>query len=484
MKKFYLFLVLISVHSFSQSLVRIVPENFSSVFNFGGVGSFNSTQIVVSGQDGMPPNGTSKFYIFNRDSFGITPNGTFVSPETNQNFGGGIEMTENYLYIGSITNSTNVANGGAVYVYKKVNGNWEYLLKIQPSNLFENDYFGSNLKFHNDQLFITSYGYDPNGDGTINEGAIYIYNQNEDTFSLQQTITGASNSTGFGNLIDIEEGKLVTTATNSNDDLIITYNFEDLNWAQVDNTAMPDISFVYNPELSLLHSDRVSLSNGKLYLYHINDTENDFLGLKMIKIYDWSDTTDEWNFVEDIIFQEGDYYQYKVKVNGNNMFLIPTGFYVLQVERKNPIFHFVYENGSWIYNNTYTGMSSYDNDNFGHFTMLKGNSVLFGNALEYWTQPVMAPNGGAYFLDVTLGVNQFETNNFVVYPNPTEGILKIDSQKSEINSIEIYDYLGKKVLQSKSFVSELDISNLNSGIYFCIIKSSDNSMTNQKIIKR
>ena len=484
MKKLYLLALLISIHSFSQSLVRIEPENFSTVYGFGGSGSFNDSEIVISGRDAMPPTGVPKLHFFNIDSSVITPNGTIDSPESNQNFGGAIEMTDDYLFAGSIRNSTHVANGGAVYVFKKVNGNWQYLLKIQPSTQHENDYFGTNIKVHNSQLFITAFGYDVNGDAAINDGAVYIYNQNGDIFSLQQTLAGVSGNSGFGTLLEIENDMLVTTSTNSTDDFITTFNQQSSTWELVNSMIMPNVSFEFNPELSLLHSDRVSLSNGKLYLYHLTDTENDFLGLKMIKIYDWSDASDEWSFVEDFVFQEGDYYKYKVKVKGNNMFIIPTGEYILMVERKNPVFHFVNENGSWSYNNAYTGMSSYTHDNFGHFTLIKDSQVLFGNSGEYWTIPVAASNGGAYMLDATLGINEFETNNFIVYPNPTEGMLRIHSQHSEITSVEMYDSLGKKVFQNNSNVSEIDISHLNSGIYFCRIGTNDNSFNYQKIVKK
>jgi hypothetical protein len=484
MKKFYLLTLLISVHSFSQSLVRIEPENFSTIYGFGGSGSFNDAEIVISGQNAMPPTGVPKLYLFNTDSSGINPNGTIDSPEVNQSFGGAIEMKDDYLFAGSIRNNTNAENGGAVYVFKKVNGNWEYLLKIQPSTQYENDYFGTNIKVHNNQLFITAFGYDENGDASINDGAVYIYNQNGDTFSLQQTLTGVSGNSGFGTLLEIENDILVTTSTNSTDDFITTFNQQSSNWELVNSTLMPNVSFEFNPELSLLHSDRVSLSNGKLYIYHLTDTENDFLGLKMVKIHDWSYASDEWSFVEDFVFQEGDYYEYKVKVGGNNMFLIPTGEYILMMERKNPVFHFVNENGSWSYVNAYSGMSSYTHDNFGHFTLIKENQVLFGNSGEYWTIPVAASNGGAYMLDVTLGINEFEVNNLVVYPNPTDGIVKIYFKNSEVASIEIYDGIGKKVLEKKANVQEFDISGLNSGIYFCKITNSDNSIKFQKIIKK
>ncbi len=484
MKKLYLLALLISIHSFSQSLVRIVPENFSTVYGFGGGGSFNDTEIVIFGQNAMPPAGAPKLYLFNTDSSGITPNGTIDSPETNQNFGGAIEMTDDYLFAGANRNSTNALNGGAVYVYKKVDGIWQYLLKIQPSTQFENDYFGSNVKVHNNQLYITSFGYDENGDANVNNGAIYVFNQIDDTFSLQQIISGPPGNSGFGILLDIENDMMVTTSANSTDDFIHVFNGENSNWELVNTTTMPTFNFEYNPDINVPHFYRVSFSNEKLYLYHITDEENDVLGQKMIKIYNWSDNTEEWSFVEDFIFQEGDYYEYKVKVNENNMFIIPVGGYILQMERKNPVFHFVNDNGNWSYNNTYVGMSSFTNDNFGHFTLAKGNKVLFGNSSEYWVHPIMAPNGGAYMLDTTLGIDEFNKNNFVIYPNPTDGKISIYAQNTEISSVEIYDSLGKKVFESKSTISEIVISNLKTGIYFCKITDNNNNIKYQKIIKR
>ncbi|WP_164975440.1 T9SS type A sorting domain-containing protein [Flavobacterium piscinae] len=484
MKKFFFFTLLISFQSISQSLLRIEPENFSNVYFFGGIASFNNSEIAVSGYDAMPPNGTLKLYLFNYESSGISPNGILNSPEANQFFGGGIEMTDNYLFVGSTTNNTNITNGGAVYVFKKVNSTWEYLQKIQPATQHENDYFGSNIKIHNGQLFITSFGYDANGDASINEGAVYVFNQNEDAFSFQQIITTTPENTGFGILLDIENDMLVTTSTNSANDFIHVFTVENSNWELVNTTLMPTFNFESSPDIYIPHFFRVSFSNLKLYMYDIVDLEFDLLGQKMIKIYNWSEDFEEWSFAEDFIFQEGDYYEYKVKVSGNNMFIIPVGFYILQMERKNPAFHFVNNEGNWNYNNTYAGMSSYTNDNFGHFTLVKGNKVLFGNANEYWTQPIMAANGGAYMLDVTLGINEFETNNFVIYPNPTDGKISIYAQNSETSSVEIYNSLGKKVLESKSTISEIDISNLTAGIYFCRITSNDNSIIYQKIIKR
>ena len=46
-----------------------------------------------------------------------------------------------------------------------------------------------------------------------------------------------------------------------------------------------------------------------------------------------------------------------------------------------------------------------------------------------------------------IGVNDFSTGNFSVYPNPVKDVLKIKS-KEAVDNVTVYDILGKVVLQS------------------------------------
>ena len=75
----------------------------------------------------------------------------------------------------------------------------------------------------------------------------------------------------------------------------------------------------------------------------------------------------------------------------------------------------------------------------------------------------------------TLSVANFESESFTVYPNPTNGLLNISSKNSSglINNVVVSDVLGKTV-QTNSFNSSkavLDLSRLNSGVYFVKVQS-------------
>jgi hypothetical protein len=81
-----------------------------------------------------------------------------------------------------------------------------------------------------------------------------------------------------------------------------------------------------------------------------------------------------------------------------------------------------------------------------------------------------------------LSINQ--NNLFIssIYPNPTSGILNIDSQTS-IAHISVYNHLGQIVLEKKG-TYQLDISRLNQGIYFVKTRGINGSIRINKIVKK
>ena len=79
-------------------------------------------------------------------------------------------------------------------------------------------------------------------------------------------------------------------------------------------------------------------------------------------------------------------------------------------------------------------------------------------------------------------IDNLELNDLSIFPNPTSSFLTIRSNKL-ISPISIYDITGKLVLQNKRNSNEiiLDISNLNSGLYF-IKSNSQNSSIRKRFI--
>ncbi len=87
------------------------------------------------------------------------------------------------------------------------------------------------------------------------------------------------------------------------------------------------------------------------------------------------------------------------------------------------------------------------------------------------------------FVEGALGVNDFSADVFSVYPNPVKNVLNISS-KAAVDSITVYDILGKVVLTaSPDMVSpSIDMSGLSSGAYLVNVKIGNASKT-VKVIK-
>ncbi len=90
----------------------------------------------------------------------------------------------------------------------------------------------------------------------------------------------------------------------------------------------------------------------------------------------------------------------------------------------------------------------------------------------------------AWYENLTiLGVEENQIDTIKIYPNPTEGLLYIDANNTEsIVSATIFDILGKKVLQLDGNTEQVDISNLQNGMYFLRIANMSGEVV-KKIIK-
>ncbi len=135
----------------------------------------------------------------------------------------------------------------------------------------------------------------------------------------------------------------------------------------------------------------------------------------------------------------------------------------------------------------------------GCYTALGGEEyITIGNFFDNANTMVTGTTGIAYYYidDVKVeefvgtcvtSVNEFRNNiNIDVYPNPTEGKLKLvsdDLKEMEHLTIKITDIVGKAILIS-IYKDELDISNFERGIYFLSIYKEQTLLGTKKIIKQ
>ena len=83
-----------------------------------------------------------------------------------------------------------------------------------------------------------------------------------------------------------------------------------------------------------------------------------------------------------------------------------------------------------------------------------------------------------------LSVNNFNTNSFSLYPNPTStGSVSISSTNSEAISVQVFDILGKQVKNETITNNTLNVSNLKSGVYIVKITQNNASTTKKLVVK-
>ena len=82
----------------------------------------------------------------------------------------------------------------------------------------------------------------------------------------------------------------------------------------------------------------------------------------------------------------------------------------------------------------------------------------------------------------SLSIDEFDNNDFSLYPNPTNKSFSIES-KYIINHISINDIQGKSVKTFKEPLTSYNIEELTSGLYFINIKTNEGQIT-KKLIKQ
>jgi hypothetical protein len=85
-----------------------------------------------------------------------------------------------------------------------------------------------------------------------------------------------------------------------------------------------------------------------------------------------------------------------------------------------------------------------------------------------------------------VGIGKFEPTNLKIYPNPTTGQLKIESEELKVENVEVFDVFGRTLLSQKFYMSPkttINISHLTAGIYFLKV-STEAGQVIKKVLKK
>ncbi len=86
----------------------------------------------------------------------------------------------------------------------------------------------------------------------------------------------------------------------------------------------------------------------------------------------------------------------------------------------------------------------------------------------------------------SLSTNNFDVTSFSAYPNPTNDAWNIETNNSNIQTVEIFNTLGRlvKSVDVNNSDVRIDASELSSGIYFAKVNSQGNNAQTIKLIKQ
>ena len=191
------------------------------------------------------------------------------------------------------------------------------------------------------------------------------------------------------------------------------------------------------------------------------------------------------------------WYKNGIKISGNNQYMctitedielmayfVLTPVYTVTVTVNNPKYGSASGGGTYKHGEFAT-ITAVANDGYS-FLYWKIKDVI----INYWPATFSAPvvenvTVTAYFHD-PWGIEDNELPEISIYPNPTSGVLRIESGELRIENVEIFNMMGKVCLvenmrQNTEIV--LDVSYLPAGMYFVRITTEDGVVT-KKILKQ
>ena len=89
-----------------------------------------------------------------------------------------------------------------------------------------------------------------------------------------------------------------------------------------------------------------------------------------------------------------------------------------------------------------------------------------------------------FVVEGTLGINDDNLLEMILYPNPTDkNFVTIQTNSLDTKEIEVFDIIGKKVIDVSLNTNSLDVSKLNSGIYLVKITVDNQTNTHKLVVK-
>ena len=164
---------------------KLIPSDASSWKQFGWSVSISGNIAVVGRQNGSA-------YVFEKDLGGVNNWGErkiLTSSDTSWYFGWSSCVNGDIIVVGAYGTWNMSSQEGVAYIYYKNEGgtdNWGQKKKLRPSNIDNEDFFGTSVSINGNILIVGSPG---QYSGSSNKGAIYLYYKDYDPLNPSTPLT-------------------------------------------------------------------------------------------------------------------------------------------------------------------------------------------------------------------------------------------------------------------------------------------------------
>lgn len=144
----------------------------------------------------------------------------------------------------------------------------------------------------------------------------------------------------------------------------------------------------------------------------------------------------------------------------------------------------IYINGSLVNSGAFPAWSTSSGSLFYLGNLFGGSASAFNGAmddLKIYNRVLSDSEISNLYTNNTLSSSDFSQNNLEValYPNPVRDFINIEIE-NDIQSIEIYNIQGQKVLTSNQ--KQINVSDLAAGMYMVRIQDTDNNIATKKVV--
>ena len=450
--------------------------------------SINSKGDIVAmgiyNSDGASGTQSGVVKVFNDINGSWSQIGNPISGEVSGDWSGWsvcLDSTGNTLAIGAIRNDGGGNSSGHVRVYVNVNNNWLQIGQdIDGDSAGDNSGYSVNLSADGLTLAIGSIGNEFIG---AEAGQVRVFELINNVWTpVGQDLYGETWYANFGTSVKLSnDGSILAIgAAGQQAGKGYVYVYENINnvWTQIGQSIIGEANDdLFGHDLSL--SD-----NGKIIAIGARQNDGNGNNAGQVRIFEYNGTN--WIQLGQTLngTSSGDKFGISVSLNslGNLVAVGATNNGENGVDA-GQVKIYEYINTNWtLASQNINGADSIDHCGSSVSMNSNGNRVAIGS--QYNSDNGLFSGNVRVFETSFLNIKNNSLNEFIIYPNPSTGLIYIKQEQNIERTVAITDIAGKIIITNtiSNYNTNIDLSDLKSGVYFIKISSKNTILKTIKLI--